>query len=411
MKTLLLALALLCFPASAATVRTTQAGDITVAATWGGTLPGSTDTAMIVNNCTLAGGTFTCGILIVTNSPTPGQLTVTGTSAINAAVVGGSTVAHSILHNRGTCTINGSLSACSSYRAWSIVDTATLVINGNLTNYSTGYCIRTSATLTLTVVGSLINFGSGSGSVIYLAYGTISVTGGNLVNNGSGDGGVLSMDNSASGTVIGDVYQHGMVFAISILSSSSLSVYGNGYQDDAATGLGYGGNILNMDSGTTSSAVCNWHGNLTAQANPHSSDELIACRGSGTVNVWGNMTQIMSPLTGFPQAIWMYGTTSPGPVCSIYGHVIVTNERGGRYYGVYFDSGNKGSITIFGDLLSSATISGSGTLNTYGTVGAGALTQWSNSGQWNHIGDVPNALGTPGTNMRIYQNTELLSGQ
>ena len=92
--------------------------------------------------------------------------------------------------------------------------------------------------LTLTVVGSLINFGSGSGSVIYLAYGTISVTGGNLVNNGSGDGRVLSMDNSASGTVIGDVYQHGMVFAISILSSSSLSVYGNGYQDDAATGLG-----------------------------------------------------------------------------------------------------------------------------------------------------------------------------
>jgi hypothetical protein len=91
-----------------ATYYTQQNGDITQAATWGGTVPGSGDNAYVYHVCTLSNETFTCNLLDI-GADGVGSLAVTGACTINGSVNGtGITV-----YENANLTVNGNATAAN----------------------------------------------------------------------------------------------------------------------------------------------------------------------------------------------------------------------------------------------------------------------------------------------------------
>ena len=192
---------------------TTANGDISLAATWGGSLPGSGDDAVVEHVCTISGSeSFTAATLDLTG----GSLAVSGTPGITANILGlenlsdgsatglvitgnaGATAAHhwashGRTHITGTLTINNASGTGIALNVY-----GTLQVDGGVsvtaTAGNTAIFVQSGATLTANCQG----YASSGGWAISLA-GTIA---GNCVGSSSGAAGGISI--SSGGQITGN---------------------------------------------------------------------------------------------------------------------------------------------------------------------------------------------------------------
>lgn len=399
MKRLILFL-LLALSASAATVYTTTTGAITTGATWGGSLPATTDIAVIRHACTL-NGTVTFTNLTV-DTANGGTLTVSGTSVINAAVttthlvsVNSITLAASAnLTINGVVTIGNMKEGAGPWRGFTTSgNNVSLTINGNVVKTGTGYGIRYSNTGTVTINGGVdcqaaqpvVMMTSGAMSAC-----TITGTCTNSTPDGSDYGYVVQVQGTGNCTVNGDIYITGIGWGVRNEGSGAVVINGSIRTTWTPGWTSGADSVDNFGTGT-----------YTVNGDVHHQDSdvgIYARNGSGLVTINGNVyytNQNRIYGVGYARGSVQAVTNS---TIVIHGHVISPTAAG--MTNTFRASG--GTVTIWGDLISPiAIVDGGGVLNAYGQILSANST---NNGTINAVGRPTIAAGS-GTLTQILEPT------
>jgi hypothetical protein len=222
---------------------TTQDGDITDPATWGGTLPGSSQTAEIVNACTLADGeSFTAASLTIT-----GTLTTTGSCAINADVIANNADATPLTQTSGTLTVAGCFAHAAVASGTPLVSVGGDVLNwtGDITYTCTtqSYALfMGTGSAAVTVNGNVADSGAGS-TLFYGPLASLTING--VVTTAGSDslygGAVTSVCIGNSGG--GGVYPATSAVLLDVSygpANNLLGTYRGTNADDVRVGVVYG---------------------------------------------------------------------------------------------------------------------------------------------------------------------------
>jgi hypothetical protein len=407
MKLLLLML-LVSLSAGAATFTTTQAGAVTAAATWGGSLPGPSDDVVLAHAVTLGGGGITYNTMTIGSR---GQLTISATvpTTCTLACPHGITISDGRTNGIGLASIGASAANYAQIR-----------ISANVLSRTTGVAIYNAsfAWVSLTLNGNLTVSGvAGSGINARLPFLNITVNG-NVACNAMSSIGVVTGASTPSVVVNGDVHADlpdaGIAYGYGIKASGGtvqingdLYCTGSGWVvkceggsvtvgdaahprvltlNDSTTGLGYNADGADVED---PGSYTFW-GNIYAQRQ----DVTVFCRG-GTMNVHGNIYHAQTGLTLNRAVRVVRGT------CNLYGHVYPL--PGSEDKSMVEVQG--GTLNVYGDLIRQSVFVTNGVtnavLNTYGAVRSvgNCFTNWA---IWNHVGETGNTVAPlSGTNTVI----------